>query len=84
VRQSHPLAISLPFADRDLKAVQTAPRTLSQTIAQVESSTKGRVTEIGLERRAGRYYYEVALAGAQDRDVMVDLRSGAIAPAIDD
>lgn len=84
VRESRPLSISTPFAARDLRAVQTAPRTLSQTIAAVEASTKGRVTEVGLDRRAGRHVYEIELAGAQDREVMVDLVSGAISPVLDD
>lgn len=67
-----------------LKAAQTAPRTLTQTIAMVEEATKGKVTDIGLERRGGRHYYEVELAGAQDREVLVDIRTGAIMPLIDD
>ena len=50
----------------------------------VEGATKGRVSDIGLEREGGRYYYEAELAGAQDREVRVDLRTGAISPVIDD
>ena len=65
-------------------AAQTAPRTLSETIAMVEDATKGKVAEIGLERRGGRHYYEVELVGAQDRDVLVDVRTGAITPLIGD
>lgn len=84
VRQSLPAKLSLPFGQEDLKAAQSAPRTLSETIAAVEAATKGRVTDIGLERKGGRHYYEVELAGAQDREVRVDLRTGAISPVIDD
>ncbi|MDZ4370454.1 MAG: PepSY domain-containing protein [Phenylobacterium sp.] len=84
VRQSTPLRAHLPIVGEHLKAAQTAPRTLSQTIAAVEEATKGKVTEIGLERRGGRHYYEVELVGAQDRDVLVDVRTGAIMPLIGD
>lgn len=77
-------AARLPFTSEHLKAAQAAPRTLSQTIALIESSTKGQVTDIGLEREAGRYYYEAELAGAQDREVRVDLRTGALTPVMDD
>ncbi|MCR5877707.1 PepSY domain-containing protein [Phenylobacterium sp. J367] len=84
IRQTQPAKLRLPFGQEDLKAAQTAPRTLSETIAAVEAATKGRVTDIGLEREGGRHYYEVELAGAQDREVRVDLRTGAISPVIDD
>ncbi len=77
-------ALRLPFTPEAVKAVQTAPRSLSQTIAMVEGATKGRVADIGLERRGDRHYYEVELVGAQDRDVLVDLRTGAITPVLDD
>jgi len=73
-----------PWDAGSLKAAQSAPKPLAQTIAMVESSTKGRVTEISLERRKQRHYYEVELAGAQDREVRVDLQTGAITPVIDD
>jgi len=84
VRQSKPLKARLPVVGEHLKAAQTAPRTLSQTITMVEEATKGQVAEIGLERRGGRHYYEVELVGAQDRDVLVDVRTGAITPLIGD
>lgn len=84
LRHSRPAAVRLPFTGEHLKAAQAAPRTLTQTIALVESATKGRVSDIGLERAGGRYYYEAELAGAQDREVRVDLRTGAITPVIDD
>ena len=84
VRQSAPLKARLPLIGEHLKAAQTAPRTLSETIAMVEDATKGKVAEIGLERRGGRHYYEVELVGAQDRDVLVDVRTGAITPLIGD
>ncbi|MBL8553059.1 MAG: PepSY domain-containing protein [Phenylobacterium sp.] len=84
VRQSRPLKAHLPIVGDHLKAAQTAPRTLSQTIAMVEEATKGKVAEIGLERRGGRHYYEVELVGAEDRDVLVDVRTGAITPLIGD
>lgn len=79
-RQAPPL----PWDSASLKAAQTAPKSLSQTISMVETSTKGRVTDISLERRKQRHYYEVELAGAQDREVRVDLQTGAITPVIDD
>lgn len=84
VRQGHPSALRNPLGDRDLRAAQLAPHALAQTIATVETATKGRVTEIGLERRNGRHYYEVELVGAQDRDILVDIQTGAITPVIDD
>lgn len=84
VRQSAPIKARLPVIGEHLKAAQTAPRTLSETIAMVEDATKGTVAEIGLERRGGRHYYEVELVGAQDRDVLVDVRTGAITPLIGD
>lgn len=84
VRQSAPLKARLPLIGEHLKAAQTAPRTLSETIAMVEAATKGKVSEIGLERRGGRHYYEVELVGAQDREVLVDVRTGAITPLIGD
>jgi len=84
VRQSKPIRARLPIVGEHLEAAQTAPRTLTQTIAMVEEATKGRVAEIGLERRGGRHYYEVELVGAQDRDVLVDVRTGAITPLIGD
>ncbi|WP_309087724.1 PepSY domain-containing protein [Phenylobacterium sp.] len=84
LRHSRPAAIRLPFGGDALKAAQAAPRTLSQTIALIETSTKGRVADIGLEREGGRYYYEAELTGAPDREVRVDLRTGAISPVIDD
>jgi uncharacterized membrane protein YkoI len=83
VRQTRQ-GVSLPWKDSDLKAAQTAPRSLTDAIAMIEAKTKGKVTDIGLERRGGRTYYEVALAGAQDRDVLVDMQSGAITPILDD
>lgn len=84
LRQARPRGLRLPWTGEDLKAAQAAPRSLSQTIALVEAQTKGRVSDIGLEREAGRHYYEVELAGAPDREVRVDLRTGAITPVIDD
>lgn len=84
VRQTRGLKARLPAFGEHLKAAQSAPRTLSQTITMVEEATKGQVTEIGLERRGGRHYYEVELIGAQDRDVLVDVRTGAITPLIGD
>ena len=84
VGQTKPIAARLPFIGEHLKAAQTAPRTLSQTIAMVEDATKGKVADIGLERRGGRHYYEMELAGAQDREVLVDLRTGAIMPVLED
>jgi uncharacterized membrane protein YkoI len=84
VRRSSPIKARLPILGEHLKAAQTAPRTLTQTISMVEEATKGKVTEIGLERRGGRHYYEVELVGAQDRDVLVDVRTGAIIPLISD
>jgi len=78
------LQARLPVIGEHLKAAQSAPRTLSQTISMVEEATKGQVAEIGLERRGGRHYYEVELAGAQDREVLVDVRTGAITPLIGD
>lgn len=83
VRQQRPAA-SLPWRDSDLKAAQTAPRSLTEAIAMIETQTKGRVTDIELERQGGRHYYEVALAGAQDRDILVDIHTGAITPVLDD
>lgn len=83
MRQQKLAAVRLPFTGEHLKAAQAAPRTLTATIALVEGATKGRVTDIGLEREGGRYYYEAELAGAQDREVRVDLRTGAITPVID-
>jgi uncharacterized membrane protein YkoI len=84
VRQTRPLRARLPIIGENLKAAQSAPRTLTETIAMVEEATKGRVAEIGLERRGGRHYYEMELVGAQDREVLVDLRTGAIMPLIGD
>lgn len=84
VHQSKPLRARLPIVGEHLKAAQTAPRSLTETIAMVEDATKGKVAEIGLERRGGRHYYEVELVGAQDRDVLVDIRTGAITPLIGD
>lgn len=84
VHQSRPLKPRLPVVGEHLKAAQTAPRTLSQTIAMVEDATKGKVADIELERRGGRHYYEVELVGAQDRNVLVDVRTGAITPLIGD
>jgi uncharacterized membrane protein YkoI len=84
LRHSRPAAVRLPFTGDHLRAAQAAPRTLTQTIALVEDATKGRVSDIGLERAGGRYYYQAELAGAQDREVRVDLRTGAITPVIDD
>ena len=84
VHQSRPIRARLPVIGEHLKAAQIAPRTLTQTIAMVEDATKGKVAEIGLERRGGRHYYEVELVGAQDRDVLVDVRTGAITPLIGD
>lgn len=73
-----------PFTGEHLKAAQSAPRTLTETIILVEGATRGRVADIGLEREGGRYYYEAELAGAQDSEVRVDLRTGAISPVLDD
>ncbi|WP_293677312.1 PepSY domain-containing protein [uncultured Phenylobacterium sp.] len=84
VRQTSSIRARLPIVGEHLKVAQTAPRTLSQTIAMVEDATKGKVAEIGLERRGGRHYYEVELVGAQDREVLVDVRTGAITPLIGD
>lgn len=84
VHQSRPIKARLPIVGENLNAAQIAPRTLSQTIAMVEDATKGKVAEIGLERRGGRHYYEVELVGAQDREVLVDVRTGAITPVIGD
>lgn len=84
VRRSSPLKARLPLLGERLKAAQSAPRTLTQTIAMVEDATKGRVSEIGLERRGGRHYYEMELVGAQDREVLVDVRTGAITPLVGD
>ena len=74
----------VPLVGEHLKAAQSAPRTLTETIAMIEQATKGKVAEIGLERRGGRHYYEVELAGAQDREVLVDVRTGAIMPVLED
>jgi uncharacterized membrane protein YkoI len=84
VHQARALKIPQPFGGEHLKAAQSAPRTLSQTITLVEDATKGQVSEIALERRGGRHYYEVELVGAQDREVLVDVRTGAITPLIGD
>ncbi|MBL8771282.1 MAG: PepSY domain-containing protein [Phenylobacterium sp.] len=84
IRQSKSLRARLPLVGEHLKAAQTAPRSLAETIARVEEATKGRVAEIGLERRGGRHYYEIELVGAEDREVLVDLRTGAITPLIGD
>ncbi len=84
LRHTQLATVRLPFTGDHLKAAQSAPRTLTETIALVEGATKGRVSDIGLERDGGRYYYEAELAGAQDREVRVDLRTGAISPVIDD
>lgn len=84
LRHKQLAAVRLPFTGDHLKAAQSAPRTLTETIALVEGATRGRVSDIGLEREGGRYYYEAELAGAQDREVRVDLRTGAISPVIDD
>ena len=84
VRQTTPLAGRLPWRGDHLRAAQSAPRTLSQTISMVEQATRGRVSEIGLESRGGRHYYEVELVGAQDREVLVDVRTGAITPLLGD
>jgi len=73
-----------PWDFDSLKAAQSAPKPLTQTISMVEASTKGRVTDISLEQRNRRHFYEVELAGAQDREVLVDLQTGAITPVIDD
>lgn len=73
-----------PWSNDETRAAQAAPRTLAQTIAMVETATKGKVLEIGLDRHAGRHVYEVELAGAQDRDIWVDVRTGAITPKLDD
>lgn len=84
VRQASSLTARIPILGDDLKVAQSAPRTLTQTIAMVEEATKGRVAEIGLERRGGRHYYDVELVGAEDRDVLVDVRTGAITPLLGD
>lgn len=77
-------ALRMPWDSASVKAAQSAPKSLTQTISMVEQSTKGRVTDISLERSNQRAYYEVELAGAQDREVRVDLQTGAITPVIDD
>lgn len=84
VRQSKAIKARLPIVGEHLKAAQTAPHALTQTIGMIEDATKGKVSEIGLERRGGRHYYEVELVGAQDRKVLVDVRTGAITPLIGD
>lgn len=84
VRQTGGSALRMPFTGANLRAAQTAPRSLSQTIAMVEGATKAKVADIGLEQHRGRHYYEVELVGAQDREVRVDLQTGAITPMIDD
>lgn len=84
IRHSRPAAVRLALGADRLKAAQAAPRTLTQTIALLEGATRGRVSDIGLEREGGRYYYEAELAGAPDREVRVDLRTGAITPVIED
>lgn len=76
--------LRLPTVSDSLRAVQSAPRSLSQVISMVERATKGKVSEIGLERSDGRHYYEIELAGAADREVRVDLLTAAISPVIDD
>jgi uncharacterized membrane protein YkoI len=76
--------LRLPTVSDSLRAAQSAPRTLSQVISMVERATKGKVSEIGLERSGGRHYYEVELAGAADREVRVDLLTAAISPVVDD
>jgi uncharacterized membrane protein YkoI len=71
--------------DRDrLKAVQTSDRSLGQIIAAVERQTHGSVKDVGLDRSHGRTYYEMELAGAGDREVRVDVLTGAISPVIQD
>lgn len=84
LRHSKPLHVRLPRVHDHLDAAQNAPRNLSETIAMVEGATKGRVAEIGLERHGGRHYYEVELVGAPDREVLVDIRTGAIIPRLTD
>jgi uncharacterized membrane protein YkoI len=84
VRHAQSFRARLPIVGEHLNAAQAAPRSLSETIARVEEATRGRVAEIGLERRGGRHYYEVELVGAEDREVLVDLRSGAITPMLGD
>jgi uncharacterized membrane protein YkoI len=84
IRERTKRALRLPYASSALNVAQSAPHNLTQTIAMIETSTKGRVSDIGLERRRGRDYYEVELVGAQDRDILVDVRTGAITPVIDD
>ena len=84
VRQKSQRALPWVEDKDELKAAQTAPRNLTQTIAMVEGATKGKVSDISMERRQGRHYYDVELVGAQDRDVMVDVLTGAITPVIDD
>lgn len=83
LRQAGNPKARLPLVGEHLTAAQTAPRSLTQTIAMVEDATKGKVSDVGLERRGGRAYYEMELAGAQDREVLVDVRTGAIMPVID-
>ncbi|MET0545883.1 MAG: PepSY domain-containing protein [Caulobacterales bacterium] len=84
ISQNQPNAIARLWPDSDIKAAQSAPRSLTETIAMVEKSTKGEVSEIDLDRRNGRHYYEVELVGAQDRTILVDMKTGAFTPLIDD
>jgi uncharacterized membrane protein YkoI len=83
VRERTKRALRLPYRTSALNTAQSAPP-LTQTIASIETATKGKVSGIGLERRAGRDYYEVELVGAQDRDILVNVQTGAITPMIDD
>ena len=69
--------------DRErLKAVQTSERSLGQIISAVERQTRASVKDVGLDRSNGRTYYEMELAGADDREVRVDVVTGAISPVI--
>ncbi|CAN5372392.1 hypothetical protein BH10PSE4_BH10PSE4_16730 [soil metagenome] len=71
--------------DRErMKAVQTSHRSLGQIIAAVERQTHGAVKDVGLDRSRGRTYYEMELAGAGDREVRVDVLTGAISPVLQD
>lgn len=71
-----------PDHDRARSAVvrhQILP--LERVIAQVRRTTGGRVIEVELEQKAGRYYYELKLITAHGRivEIEVDAATGVIA-----